>query len=275
MGGRSLEELIEAIRGGDPAAADEMDRRYRRPLMAFVVPRVYGDEAVAEDIVQDVFCALWQPAAAAPGPRSDSWLFGVAKHKIVDHFRKRSREQEGQEQLIEEQRDRSADDPGPAAEADGQGPCEEEQIRQQAAILRDRFFAEKLRWTHKYTEVETAIRQALLERKGRDRVRKHPAVRALGMRKRQLEKAIPKTYALLRAERELYEVERIYIHWRIYPTISNEELRTKSGLERLSEWDFRRRKARFNELREECERLVRRFFAGEGSGPDAGAFAPI
>jgi RNA polymerase sigma-70 factor (ECF subfamily) len=83
--------------GGDPAEA--LLALYDRAL-----PQVYGyllhrcgGVAVAEDLTAETFLA----AAAAvhgpgrPPPISTPWLIGVARHKLVDHWRRAEREQKG------------------------------------------------------------------------------------------------------------------------------------------------------------------------------------
>jgi RNA polymerase sigma-70 factor (ECF subfamily) len=67
------------------------------------LPQVYGylfarcgDTTTAEDLTADCFLAAVsasrKPGAPAP---SVPWLIGVARHKLVDHWRSREREQRG------------------------------------------------------------------------------------------------------------------------------------------------------------------------------------
>ncbi|MFN2588088.1 MAG: RNA polymerase sigma factor [Actinomycetota bacterium] len=66
------------------------------------LPRIYGyfmnrcgnDPAVAEDLTQETFMAAVQ--ALKKGPRVDdptAWIVGIARHKLVDHYRSREREE--------------------------------------------------------------------------------------------------------------------------------------------------------------------------------------
>ncbi len=48
-----------------------------------------GDRATAEDLTSEVFLA----AVAAPDEVGVPWLIGTARHKLVDHWRRRAREQ--------------------------------------------------------------------------------------------------------------------------------------------------------------------------------------
>ena len=55
-----------------------------------------GDVAIAEDLTSETFLAA---AAAVRSGRSDSlsvaWLIGVARHKLVDHWRRTARHERG------------------------------------------------------------------------------------------------------------------------------------------------------------------------------------
>ena len=60
------------------------------------LPQVYGyllarcgSRPVAEDLTAETFLA----AVGAPGPVTAAWLIGTARHKLVDHWRRRDREQ--------------------------------------------------------------------------------------------------------------------------------------------------------------------------------------
>jgi RNA polymerase sigma-70 factor, ECF subfamily len=63
-------------------------------LFAFALSRV-RDESLAEDLVQDTLLAAMQ-ARNSFGEKSSerTWLCGILKHKVIDHFRKNSREVE-------------------------------------------------------------------------------------------------------------------------------------------------------------------------------------
>ena len=63
------------------------DYLYRYALM-----RV-RDETVAEDVVQETLLAGWQGYARFAGRGAErTWLTGILKHKVIDYFRKASRE---------------------------------------------------------------------------------------------------------------------------------------------------------------------------------------
>jgi RNA polymerase sigma-70 factor (ECF subfamily) len=56
---RSDEELLACLAEGDPSALDSLLERYWSPLVQFVNRSAESADA-ASDIVQDVFCRLWE-----------------------------------------------------------------------------------------------------------------------------------------------------------------------------------------------------------------------
>ncbi len=63
-------------------------------LYRYAVPRV-GDEAVAEDLVQDTFLSALESLSDFRGEASvRTWLFSILKRKIIDCYRKKGRRQD-------------------------------------------------------------------------------------------------------------------------------------------------------------------------------------
>jgi len=61
-------------------------------LYRYAVMRVRHPE-VAEDLVQETLLAAVRTQTSFRGTSSErSWLYGILKNKICDHFRKRARE---------------------------------------------------------------------------------------------------------------------------------------------------------------------------------------
>ncbi|HEX8939654.1 MAG TPA: sigma-70 family RNA polymerase sigma factor [Candidatus Limnocylindrales bacterium] len=81
--------LLARIAGRDERALEELYGRYSGPLysLAYQVTRA---ERFAQDVVQEVFLALWKdagrfdPTKGAVGP----WLFSLARHKAIDLVRR-------------------------------------------------------------------------------------------------------------------------------------------------------------------------------------------
>ncbi len=61
-------------------------------LFAFALTRV-RDRATAQDLIQETFLAALQAVAHFAGRSTErSWLFGILRNKIVDYYRRKSRE---------------------------------------------------------------------------------------------------------------------------------------------------------------------------------------
>ncbi|UCE19648.1 MAG: sigma-70 family RNA polymerase sigma factor [Gemmatimonadota bacterium] len=66
--------------------------RYGDDLFRYALLRL-RDSRLAEDIVQETFLAALRARKSFSGRSSEkTWLFGILKHKIVDHIRRASRE---------------------------------------------------------------------------------------------------------------------------------------------------------------------------------------
>jgi RNA polymerase sigma-70 factor (ECF subfamily) len=81
---------------GDPSAAllDVFDGALPR-VYGYVLSRC-GQRALAEDLTAETFLAAVD-AVRRPDPPavSTGWLVGVARHKLVDHWRRQAREERG------------------------------------------------------------------------------------------------------------------------------------------------------------------------------------
>ncbi len=66
-------------------------------LFGYALSRV-RDKTLAEDLVQEALLAAIATAHTFKGNSKEStWLVGILRHKVLDHFRKSSREQKGQD----------------------------------------------------------------------------------------------------------------------------------------------------------------------------------
>ena len=83
--------LLVRVAGHDQDAVEELYARYAGPLYSLAY-RVTGADRFAQDVVQEVFIALWRdagrfdPARGAVAP----WLFSLARHKAIDLVRRES-----------------------------------------------------------------------------------------------------------------------------------------------------------------------------------------
>jgi RNA polymerase sigma factor (sigma-70 family) len=82
-------EVMRRIREGDRSAVDELYQRFRRPAFA-LARRILADDALAEDVLQEVFLSVWRDPAAFDRGRGSvaSWLLAVVHHKAVDAVRR-------------------------------------------------------------------------------------------------------------------------------------------------------------------------------------------
>lgn len=80
--------------------------RFGRRLLGFIRQRV-GNEADAQDILQDVWYQLTVTANSEPIEQISGWLFAVARNKIIDRYRRRS--PESLESMLWEDEDGDAD----------------------------------------------------------------------------------------------------------------------------------------------------------------------
>jgi len=63
--------------------------RYGDALFHFALARV-KDREIAEDIVQDTFLAAVKAKDRFKGRSTEkTWLFGILKHKVIDHYRRK------------------------------------------------------------------------------------------------------------------------------------------------------------------------------------------
>jgi RNA polymerase sigma factor (sigma-70 family) len=82
-------EVLRRIRDGDRTAIGDLYERFRRPAFA-LARRILGDDALAEDVLQEVFLSVWRDPAAFDRGRGSvaSWLLAVVHHKAVDAVRR-------------------------------------------------------------------------------------------------------------------------------------------------------------------------------------------
>jgi RNA polymerase sigma-70 factor (ECF subfamily) len=90
--GQTDEALLGAIAAGDRAAMQGLYLRHSVRVYRFVL-RLVGDAALAEDIVSEVFLALWHQAAGFKAKSQVStWILAIARYKALSALRSRSDE---------------------------------------------------------------------------------------------------------------------------------------------------------------------------------------
>ena len=93
-----LNELQIAL--ASDAAFESWYQRMVPRVFAYLMSRCANDVALAEDLSQQTFIAAIEQRARFDG-RSDtvSWLCGIARHKLADHFRRVEREERRQRRI--------------------------------------------------------------------------------------------------------------------------------------------------------------------------------
>jgi RNA polymerase sigma factor (sigma-70 family) len=129
MSAAALEDaaLIDALKAGDEEALETLYRRYGGACFA-LARRILDDTHLAEDVVQQVFTALWKGSGfdAQRGAVS-TWLMSVTHHKSIDVLRREAprRMRLASEQALLE------------VAVSGPGPDEEAWMRLRAERTRD------------------------------------------------------------------------------------------------------------------------------------------
>lgn len=121
---RELSQLLARAGLGDRAAFARLYERTSGHLFA-VLLRIQRDRALAEDLLQEVYVAVWKAAASFDAARSQplTWLTSIARNRAIDSLRRA----QAQPKLESTTRDDEDDDRPDAAEAladDGPGPLD-------------------------------------------------------------------------------------------------------------------------------------------------------
>lgn len=96
------EELLALVVRREEAALGALYDRYGA-LVYTIALRITGDRQTAEEVVQDVFQAIWQTAGSfQPGlGAAASWVVGIARHRAIDATRSKRERARTREQTIE------------------------------------------------------------------------------------------------------------------------------------------------------------------------------
>jgi RNA polymerase sigma-70 factor, ECF subfamily len=105
----SDEMLVARIAGGDRLAMQTLFARYRTPVYRWLL-RLVGNEAVAEDLLSDVFLDVWRQAGRFQARSAVStWLLAIARFKALSA--RRGRKDAELDETIEATVADSADNP--------------------------------------------------------------------------------------------------------------------------------------------------------------------
>jgi len=81
--------LVGLVLSGDPAALEALYARYGRACYG-LARRILTDEQLAQDVVQEVFLAVWRDVSRFDASRGgfSTWLLSMTHHKAVDSVRR-------------------------------------------------------------------------------------------------------------------------------------------------------------------------------------------
>ena len=85
------ETLAIQVARGNPAALEVLYDRYA-PIVLGISLKVVGDQALAEDVLQETFWRVWQSAGTYQSQRGPftGWLFRIARNLAIDAYRRRN-----------------------------------------------------------------------------------------------------------------------------------------------------------------------------------------
>lgn len=87
-----IERLIERSQQGDKKAFGELYQHHLQPVYSYIWLQV-RDDAIAEDLVQDVFLSLLRGLGTFRlGQAFAPWLLRVAHNRVVNHWRAQGRQ---------------------------------------------------------------------------------------------------------------------------------------------------------------------------------------
>jgi RNA polymerase sigma factor (sigma-70 family) len=125
--------LGKLIASHDPAALEELYDRHGGACYG-LARRVVADDQLAQDVVQEVFLAIWRGAATYDGSRGtlSTWLYALTHHKSVDAVRRAQRHsgrRTSEDALITEA------DPAPGVDEQALASVRRDQVRAALADL--------------------------------------------------------------------------------------------------------------------------------------------
>jgi RNA polymerase sigma factor (sigma-70 family) len=83
-------ELVKRIRNREPSALEYLYDRYSGALYGMVL-RILKDEAIAEEVLQDIFLKIWERFDHYDGSKGKlfTWMINIARNQAIDKTRSR------------------------------------------------------------------------------------------------------------------------------------------------------------------------------------------
>ena len=87
----ALSQLITEIAAGGHQAFEVLYRATAPIIYRYLAARGI-EESARWDVLQEVYLAVWRNARSFQGSAAAAWIFGIARHKLHDSFRRRQDE---------------------------------------------------------------------------------------------------------------------------------------------------------------------------------------
>ncbi|RBY76769.1 RNA polymerase subunit sigma-24 [Geodermatophilus sp. TF02-6] len=142
------------MRAGDRGAVTELFDRFGRPAFT-LARRILADDALAEDVLQQVFLGVWRDPGAYDRSRGSfsSWLLAVVHHGAVDAVR---RGESQRRRPVRAEDDAGAAAPSSSRDAGGRRPAAQRVRAALGALPDDQREALALAYYGGYTQREVA-----------------------------------------------------------------------------------------------------------------------
>lgn len=85
------ETLMLQVLDKDKAAFQQLVKRWKTPLVNYFYRQLH-DQEIAEDLTQEVFIRVWKAAKYEVKAKFSTWLYRLAYHLLVDHYRQQKRQ---------------------------------------------------------------------------------------------------------------------------------------------------------------------------------------
>lgn len=97
-----ITDVISKVLAGNASGFSRLVREFGLPVRSFIHARV-RNAADAEDLAQESFIAAFRGLAKFDTSQSfEAWLIGIARHRVLGHFRSTSRRHSANEKFREE-----------------------------------------------------------------------------------------------------------------------------------------------------------------------------
>ena len=97
-----ITDVIRKVLAGDAAEFSRLVREFALPVRSFIHARV-RNAADAEDLAQESFIAAFRGLAKFDtGQSFEAWLIGIARHRVLGHFRSTERRHSANQKFRED-----------------------------------------------------------------------------------------------------------------------------------------------------------------------------